>query len=304
MKYTLHQLEVLCKVADNQSVTKAAEALHMTQPAVSIQLKNLQNQFSIPLTENIGRKIHLTEFGEKIAQKGRAIIAEMDEIKHMTSLYQGVLAGDLKISSASTGKYVIPYFLSKFSNSYPNVSIQLDVTNKTEVMKSLVNNEIDFAFISVIPDDADVDSFEIMENKLYLVGSKNQGDLNKIKDLESVRFLYREKGSATRKAMERFISKNDLNISKTIELTSNEAVKQSIMAGLGYSIMPLIGLKNELQNKQLEIIPMKGLPLKTTWRVTWLQKKSITPVMSAFLEFLEKNQQPIYNQQFSWSKDF
>jgi DNA-binding transcriptional LysR family regulator len=304
MKYTIHQLEVLCKVAEQQSVTKAAEELHMTQPAVSIQLKNLQNQFSVPLTEIIGRRIFLTEFGHKVAEKGRRIIAEMNEIKHMTSLYEGVLAGELKISSASTGKYVLPYFLSAFSKMYPEVNIQLDVTNKTQVMKSLEENKIDFAFISVIPEDVKVNSFEVLPNTLYLVGPKEtEVEIKNVKDLEKVRLLYREEGSATRKAMEHYIIKHNLNISRTIELTSNEAVKQSIMAGLGYSIVPLIGLKNEIKNEQLKIISLKGLPIQTAWYVTWTKQKKLTPVMEAFLNFFKEHGEQIKSDKFDWAEE-
>ena len=307
MKYTLHQLEIFCKIAEKQSITKAAEELFMTQPAVSIQLKNLQNQFSNPLTEIIGRKLYLTEFGKVLAEKGNKIIDQVKDIEHLNSLYEGVLAGDLRISSASTGKYVIPYFLSEFSSAYSNVNIQLDVTNKTEVIKSLVNNEIDFAFISVIPDDIDINRVQLLDNHLYLVGPKGEAENIKMKtpkQLEKLRMLYRESGSATRQTMENYINKNKLTISSTIELTSNEAVKQSIIAGLGFSIMPLIGLRNAIQNNEMDIIPMKGLPIVTSWNVVWLKQKAMTPVMKAFVDYLQQNRQSIIDEKFSWVDEY
>jgi len=302
MKYTLHQLEVFCKVAEKQSVTRASEELFMTQPAVSIQLKNFQNQFKIPLTEIIGRRIFLTEFGKVIAEKAKKVIEEIESIDHMSSMFEGILAGELKISSASTGKYVIPYYLSEFSIVYPEVNIQLDVTNKTAVINSLLNNEIDFAFISVIPEGIEIDRLDLMKNELYLVGPKGRKKLKSKspKNLEHLRLLYREQGSATRQAMEGFIEKNEVEVNSTIELTSNEAIKQSILAGLGYSIMPLIGIRNEIQNEELSIIPIKGLPMKTTWNLVWLKQKKLTPVMQAFLKFIEDHREYIYENRFSW----
>ncbi|MEZ4934585.1 MAG: LysR family transcriptional regulator [Saprospiraceae bacterium] len=152
MNYTLNQLEIFVKITEIQSITKAAEALHLTQPAVSIQLKNLQNQFDIPLTEVVGRKIYVTEFGKEIAQAAKKILAEVHAINHKTMAYKGHLTGKLKISVVSTGKYVMPYFLSGFVQQHPAIELDMDVTNKTKVIESLENNMVDFSLVSVLPD--------------------------------------------------------------------------------------------------------------------------------------------------------
>ena len=171
MNYTLHQLRVFLKVAENQSITKASEELCLTQPAVSIQLKKLQDQFSIPLTEVIGRKIYITDFGKEIAAAAENILNQVDAINYKTMQYKDQLAGKLRVSVASTGKYVMPYFLSGFMNAHRGVDLNMDVTNKTYVVKSLENNEVDFSLVSIIPDQLDIYQEPLLQNKLFLVGS-------------------------------------------------------------------------------------------------------------------------------------
>lgn len=172
MNYTIHQLQIFLKVVQKSSITKASEELFMTQPAVSIQLKNFQNQFDISLYEIVGRKLHITDFGKEIALIAERVIEELNNINYKTEAYKGMMTGKLKISSASTGKYVIPYFLEEFLSKNPGIDLVLDVTNKTKVIQSLKNNEIDFALVSVIPDMLDVEEELLIDNKLYLVSSE------------------------------------------------------------------------------------------------------------------------------------
>lgn len=307
MNYTLNQLQIFLKITETQSVTKASEELHLTQPAVSIQLKNFQNQFPIPLTEVIGRKIYITDFGKEIAQAAEKIINEVYAINYKTLSYQGELSGRLKLSIVSTGKYVMPYFLSDFIKQNQGVELVIDVTNKARVIESLENNEVDFALVSVLPKKLQVNQVELMQNRLYFVGSEQlplNKNVSKKKLFENIPLIYREHGSATRNAMENFISKNSFNVQKKIELTSNEAVKQAVVSGLGYSIMPLIGIKNELKNKDLHIIPVKGLPISTTWNLIWLKSKKLAPVSSAYLEFLNSKKEKTIKEKFSWITDY
>ncbi len=302
MNYTLHQLQVFLKITQKQSITKAAEEMFLTQPAVSIQLKNFQDQFSIPLTEVVGRKLYVTDFGKEIAEAAESIINQVHAINYKTLSYEGSLAGRLKISIVSTGKYVMPFFLSDFINSNKGVELSMDVTNKSKVVKSLENNEVDFALVSVLPKHLKISRVELMENKLFLVGSsksKIKGKINK-KLFEQLPLIYREQGSATRAAMEGYIKENNLPTSKQIELTSNEAVKQAVMAGLGYSIMPLIGIKNELLNNDLQIIDVKGLPISTTWNLIWLSSKKLSPAATAFLEYVRLEKEHIISEHFNW----
>ncbi|MEP1094145.1 MAG: LysR family transcriptional regulator [Cyclobacteriaceae bacterium] len=303
MNYTLRQLEIFLKVAEKQSITKAAEELYLTQPAVSIQLKNFQDQFDIPLIEAVGRNIQVTDFGREIELASRRILSEVDEIRNKTLAYKGFLAGKLKVSVVSTAKYVMPYFLSGFLKQHPGIDLAMDVTNKGKVIRSLENNEVDFAMVSVLPEKLAVSRVELMRNKLYLVGRTDAleaGESINIKTLEKLPLIYREQGSATRQAMERFVSRTGVNASKTMELTSNEAVKQALLAGLGFSVMPMIGLKNEVINKDLRVVKMKGLPIITNWNLIWRKDKSFSPVANAYLEYVRSEKDQIMSDNFAW----
>jgi DNA-binding transcriptional LysR family regulator len=307
MDYTLHQLRVFLKVAEYNSITRASEDLFLTQPAVSIQLKKFQEQFSIPLTEVVGRQLYVTDFGKEIALAAEKILEEVEAINYKTIQYRNQLAGKLKISVASTGKYVMPYFLSDFMAEHRGVDLIMDVTNKTEVVKSLEENKVDFALVSVIPDQLKTNSVSLLSNKLFLVGSPKLRLKEKISDkkkFEEYPFLFREVGSATRMAMEEFIGKHDLPTFKRMELTSSEAVKQAVIAGLGYTIMPLIGIKNALENNEIEIIPYKGLPIVTQWNLVWLKSKSLSPLATAFLQHIEQQRETIAEQFFGWTENY
>jgi DNA-binding transcriptional LysR family regulator len=307
MNYTLNQLQIFLKIVQTQSVTKAAEELHLTQPAVSIQLKNFQEHFDIPLTEVLGRKIYITEFGKEIAETAESIINQIYAINYKTMAYKGQLSGRLKISVVSTGKYVMPFFLSNFMQQHSGVELVMDVTNKSKVVESFENNELDFALVSIIPTSLNIEKLDLLQNKLFLVGnSKNKFESGtEIKELfKDLPLIFREKGSGTRQTMESFIKQNNLSYLKKMELTSNEAVKQALLAGLGYSIMPLIGIKNELHNNELQIIPINGLPIITNWSLIWLKEKKHSPVSIAFLDYLKIQKTQIVEDQFSWYEKY
>lgn len=307
MNYTLHQLHIFLKITQTQSVTKASEELHLSQPAVSMQLRNLQEQFEIPLTEVIGRKIYITDFGKEIAVAAQNILKEVDAINLKTFAYQGQLAGRLKISVVSTGKYVMPYFLSTFIRQHPGVNLSLDVTNKATVIENLENNEIDFALVSVLPDHLQIEGIKLMENKLFLVGSREQ-DLKKeyhSRDIfKEIPLIYREQGSGTRHVMEKFMKEHNLPVLKKMELTSNEAVKQAVIAGLGYSVMPIIGIKNELKIGDVEIIPVGGFPIKSNWKIIWMKGKKFSPAANAYLDYIKEEKGKIIKEKFGWYEKY
>lgn len=307
MNYTLNQLHIFLKIVQTESVTRASEELHLTQPAVSIQLKNFQEQFDIPLTEVVGRKIYITEFGREIAGAVEKIIEQVQAINHKTLAYKGQLTGRLKISVVSTGKYVIPFFLADFMKEHKGIELIMDVTNKSKVIESLKNNEVDFALVSILPNKLNIEKIDLLQNKLFFVGNskiKFKKGMNQNEIFEKLSLIFREKGSGTRQIMETFIERDNITVNKKMELTSNEAVKQALLAGLGYSIMPLIGIKNELQNNELQIIPVKGLPMKTTWRLIWLKEKKHSPVSKAFLDYLRMEKDQIVENKFAWYEQY
>ncbi len=303
MNYTLHQLKVFAKVVQTKSVTKAAEELYMSQPAVSIQLKHLQDQFEIPLTEVVGRQLYVTDFGKEIYEMAERIINEVYAINYKTLSYKGHLTGRLVISVVSTGKYVIPYFLNEFLKENKGIDLVMDVTNKSKVINSLQNNEVDFALVSILPNDLKVNKEPLMENHLYVVGGRDEQLPKHIiskEELKDMPLIFREDGSGTRYVMENYFNKHKINVRKKMELTSNEAVKQAVIAGLGNSIMPLIGLRNDLLSGDLKILPTVGFPVKSQWQLIWLQGKKMSPVAQAYIEYLKKYKASILKDNFSW----
>ena len=301
MNYTLHQLKIFLTVARLKSITNASKELYLTQPAVSIQLKKFQDQFDIPLTEVLGRQLYLTDFGEEVVGISEKILGEAEVLKSITSKYKGLLTGKVNISIVSTAKYVMPYFMKGFMEKYPDIEMNIDVTNRKKVLNSLKKNQTDFALVSVLPDDMLLEKIELMDNYLFLVGPE-------VKDQKKFEFntsllLYREEGSATRKAMIDYLSSAEVSLNKKIKLESNEAIKQSILAGLGYSIMPIIGLKNELLNRTMKIISVKNLPIITKWNLVYNKGRKLSPAALAFIDHIQSNKERVIEEEFSWQKN-
>lgn len=307
MNYTLHQLKIFLCVVKHQSVTKAAKELFLTQPAVSIQLKKLQDNFEIPLTEVVGRQLYITDFGEQVAEVCQRILDAGEEINAKANQFKGLLTGKISIAVVSTGKYVMPYFLTGFLRKHPQVRLQMDVTNKNKVVETMLNNETDFALVSVLPEQPKVEIVSLLENHLYLVANREIAGilgkgLIKPEDMAHLPFIFREQGSATRMAMERYIEEQNIKVQQSMYLVSNEAVKQAVNAGLGISIMPLIGLKNELLNGDLHRIAMPGLPIVTTWMLVHNKGKALSPACLAFQEYLLANKTELIERHFSWTE--
>jgi LysR family transcriptional regulator, low CO2-responsive transcriptional regulator len=292
MNYTLHQLQVFLTIVEKRSITKAAEVLFLSQPAVSIQLKNFQEQFEIPLTEIIGRQLYVTEFGFEIAKAAEQIIELVHQINYKTLAFKGLQSGKLTVSVVSTGKYVMPYLLTDFIKLNEGIELIMDVTNRSSVLNHLEQNDIDFALVSILPDHLSIEFLPLMDNELYLVGKENP--FNSVKQqapevMNSLPLIYREDGSGTRFMMEEFVKSKGIFSEKKVVLTSNEAVKQAVLAGLGYSIMPLIGIRHEIARKALEIIPVKTLPIKTKWYLVWLKNKKFSPPADAYLKYIKSH---------------
>jgi DNA-binding transcriptional LysR family regulator len=302
MNYTLNQLKIYLKVVQSKSITRAADELNLTQPAVSIQLKNFQAQFEIPLIEIIGKKVYVTDFGKEIAQSAEGIIDQVYAINFKTMAYKGQLFGRLKVSIVSTGKYVLPYFLSDFLRLNPGVELEMDVTNREKVLESLDQNEVDFSLVSLDIDRPNYEYLPLLENNLYLIGNPETAkllpELSQPNFKSELPFIFREKGSGTRRIMENYLKKHLVLVLKKMELMSNEAVKQAVIAGLGYSIMPLIGIKNELKNGTLSIIPQKELPITTEWKLVWLKEKTLSPIASAFIKHVNEHKESIKEKFF------
>lgn len=308
MNFTLHQLKVFTVIVQQKSITKAATILNMTQPAASIQLKNFQEQFDIPLSEVIGRQLYITEFGIEIYNIAERVLEEVNTIQYKTEAFKGLLSGKLKISVVSTGNYVMPYFLNGFLKKHPNVELVLDVSNKTNVIKDLEQNEVDFSLVTVSPKHLDLEEELIMDNELVLIASKNNSiDAQKISTksfFKTTPLIYREEGSGTRFTMQQFFKEENIQPKIKLELTSNEAIKQAVVADIGISIVSLLSIKNELEQNDIKIIPVQGLPLKSEWKLIWLKRKSLSPVAKGFLEYVATEKEKVFETYFKWTKKY
>ena len=308
MNFTLHQLKVFTVIVEKKSITKAAEELNMTQPAASIQLKNFQDQFDIPLTEVIGRRLHVTNFGIEIYDIAESILNKVGTIEYKTQAFKGLLSGKLRISVVSTGNYVMPYFLNGFLKQHPHIDLVLDVSNKTNVIKDLEQNEVDFSLVTVSPKHLDLFEEPLMTNKLYLVAasgnSLNNANIEGKSIFNRVPLIYREEGSGTRFTMQQFFAKEAIKPEVKLELTTNEAIKQAVVADIGMSIVSLLSIKNELSQNELKIIPVKGLPLESQWKLIWLKKKNLSPVALAFLDYVKQEKEKVYNDFFKWMEQY
>jgi len=294
MDFTLHQLNVFGMVARHKSMTEAARQLHMTQPAVSIQIKQLQQAVDIPLVEVVGRKLYLTEAGEILYQAYQTVDQELESFDAAISQLKGGLKGTLTISSASTAKYFLPYLLGEFQTRYPQVDIALKVTNRNEVLRHLSQNEYDLAVLTQLPDDKSTTAIPFLDNPL-VIGAPYDHPLSKEKNitidqLKGQPFIYREKGSGTRMMMEEYLNEKDISPKPTMELSTNEAVKQAIRAGIGLSIISELSIANEVSLNQLSVLDMPDFPITTRWYVIYRNNKKLTPVTENFISFLqEKN---------------
>lgn len=308
MNYTFHQLKVFMAVVEKKSITKASFELNMTQPAVSIQLKNLQDQFDIPLTEVIGRQLYVTEFGYELYAIAEKILQEVAAINYKTQSFKGMLSGKLKISVASTGKYVMPYYLKDFLKANQSIDLMMDVTNKTKVVESLEKNEVDFALVSVLPEKLDIEQEILLPNKLVLTASKNyEFDKDALQNkavFDDLPLIYREEGSGTRTVMQQYFQQVHIVPKVRFELTSSEAVKQAVMAGLGFSIQSILSIKNELKQNEIQIIRVEGLPLIENWRLIWLKQKKMSIVAREFLKYIRAHKAEIFEENFAWVENF
>jgi DNA-binding transcriptional LysR family regulator len=290
MNITLRQMKVFEAVARHLSYTRASQELHLTQPAVSMQIKQLEENIGLPLFEQMGKKVYLTEAGQEMFHYSRSIAQQLTELENILASLKGLEKGKLLISVASTANYFVPTLLGTFCKRFPGVTISLDVTNRKELLRQLQENEIDLAVMGQPPIEMSLDAEAFMENPLVIVAPPDHPlALEKkipLKRLEQEVFLVREPGSGTRDAMERFFKKHDIKITTGMEIGSNEAIKQSVQAGLGLGLLSRYTLDMELALKRLVILDAEEFPIMRYWYVVHRQGKRLSIVAQEFKNFL------------------
>jgi DNA-binding transcriptional LysR family regulator len=236
------------------------------------------------------------------------ILQNVSEIQHKTQIYKGLLAGALKIESVSTGKYILPYYLTGFLRKNPYVDLNLEVSQRENVLRSLTQNTVDLALVSVLPESIEVNEELLMPNRLFPVAASEffvEDELKKNQmTLQQLPIILREKGSGTRLILEQYIQKNHVKPQVKFELTSTEAVKQAVIAGLGISVMSVHSMRYELKENILTILPFPGFPLQNHWRLIWLKNKKLSPVATAYLAYIKAEKGRIYEKYFKWSENY
>ena len=290
MHVTLRQLEVFAAVARNESFTKAAEALHLSQPGVSMQIKQLESSIGLPLFEHVGKKIFLTDAGREMFNYSQGIRHLLDEADTVLEELKGVQSGKLAISVATTASHFATRLLAAFSQRYEGVTISLDITNRESLRHQLENNEPDLVIMGQPPEGMDVESETFMENPLVMIAPANHPLAKKknipLSKFENEHFVVRESGSGTRSAIQRSFNEHGVTFHTGIEMTSNEAIKQAVEAGLGLGIVSIHTLELELETGRLVILDVEDFPVIRHWHIVQRRGKRLSPVALEFKRFV------------------
>ncbi len=291
MSYTLRQIQIFRHVGKQLSFTKAAEELFLSQPAVSGQIKQLEKEVGLPLYEQLGRKIFLTEAGKQMYEFSTEIQSLLKEFDKKINDLKGVEGGLLKISIASTVNYFAAQLLSEFCKYHTEVHIHLDVTNRATLLSQLENNETDLVLMGSVPDDLDVVVEPFMDNPLVIIAPPNHPFVGEeeipLRNLKNDKLLMREVGSGTRLAMEQFfLEKKNFKLISTIEMNSNEAIKKSVEAGLGLGIVSEHTIKLEKEAGKLKVLNVRRFPIMRKWNIVHRKGKRLSVSAELFKNYI------------------
>jgi DNA-binding transcriptional LysR family regulator len=299
MHFTLRQLSVFNAVSRHLSFTQAANELHLSQPAVSMQVKQLESAVGLPLFEQTGKKIQLTAAGREVYQYTRAIFDMFEEMEDVVAALKGVSTGHLDIAVASTVNYFAPRLLAAFSDRYQGIDLRLDVANRQRLMQMLVTNQTDIVLMGRPPEDLELESEPFMENPLVVIappGHPLQGQKAiPVERLADETFVMREEGSGTRLAMERFFQEHNIEIRYGMQMTRNEAIKQAVRAGMGLGVVSMHTLELELMTGRLVLLDVAGFPIKRHWYMVFRRGRRLSPAAMAFHDFVLAEAENISN---------
>ncbi len=290
MHATLQQLRLFAAVARNLSFTKAADEMHLTQPAVSIQIRRLEEHVGLPLIEHVGRRVYLTPVGQELYDACRDIFQRLGVFEGAVDQLKGEVAGPLRLSVVTTAEYFLPHLLGVFLRRHPLVQPYLNVTNRATVLARLIDNEDDLVVMGRVPDGVAAEVLPFLDNVLVVAAPPDHpladGRPVALADLVRDRFLFREPGSGTRIATEKLLTEHGLSITPYMELGSAEAIKHGVMAGLGVAVLPQHSLGTELAAGLLKVLNVEGFPLRRPWYAVYRKGKRLTLAASTFIEFL------------------
>ncbi len=290
MHLTLQQIRLFESVVRNGSFTRAAEEMHLTQPAVSIQVKRLEEQAGIPLLEQVGKRTFPTAAGRVMLQAARDLMERIDQLDDELESLKGEVRGPLQLSVVTTGKYFMPHLLGHFLQEHPGVEPHLKFTNRARVMERLMENRDDFVVMGQIPDDKRLVAYPFLENILGVVAPAGHPLADRrhleIEEVLRERFITREPGSGTRLVLDRLLESRHLEVEPYMELGSSEAIKQAVLAGIGVAVLSLHAIRLEQATGKLSVLDVKGFPLRRRWYAVHLKGKRLSLVASTFLDFI------------------
>jgi len=303
---TLRQMRVFSAVAHTRSFTRAARELHLTQPAVSQQIKLLETEIGLPLLEHVGRQIHLTAAGDELLRYASQVTELLREAGESLAAMRGLKRGVLRLGTVSTAKYFAPSLLSAFAPAYPEVTFRFTVGNREEMIQQLAANETDLVIMGRPPKELITVAEPFAKHPLVIIASPNHPLAGKrripLTRLGSESFIIREEGSGTRASMEHVFKQHGVPIRATMEVSSNETIKQAVMAGMGISFISIHTVALELAVGKLVTLNVTGLPLIRDWFVIHMRDKRLSPIAAAFRAFLLKHGATIIDKTIEDSK--
>ncbi len=300
---SLRQLTVFLEAARQMNFARAAEVLHLTQPAVSMQIRQLETVVGLALFERVGRKLALTDAGERFKHHAARVIGELEDAEQVLQSLRGLRGGHAKVGLVSTAKYFTPKLLARFATLYPQIDIQFLVGNRETLINALRDNEIDFAVMGRPPERLDAVSEAIAENPHWLVAHKAHRLVHKVRfdfqELRNETFLVREPGSGTRLVMETVFKQHLFTPKRVAIIGSNETVKQAVMAGMGISLLSLHTLELELRTQEVGVLDVIGTPVKRNWHLVQMSEKKLSPAATEFRHFLLQRTQMYLKETFA-----
>jgi DNA-binding transcriptional LysR family regulator len=297
--YTIKQIQTFIEVAKEKSISKAAENLFVSQPAISMQIKQLEEVFGLALIEPIGRNIQLTKAGLEFLERAQAATAELKDLEAAMAGHLNLGKGHIFLGIVSTTKYFVPMLLVEFRKLFPGIQVSLKIDNRENILAMLGRNEVDLVIMGRVPKEMDCIATPFATNPMAIVSGPthpmSRRKQAKFSDLHDQEFVVREIGSGTRQAMERMFAFHQTKLNIAMEMPSNETIKQAVMAGMGLSFLSLRTVRHELASGHIVLLDIVGLPHIGHWYITHRAQKKLAPAAMAFKEFVIEQAGPRIN---------
>lgn len=299
---SFRQLEIFGVVSKHLSFTRASELLYLSQPAVSMQIRQLEQLVGMPLFEKIGKKLSLTEAGKVMREHAEGVLAAQRAFEETLAKLAGAEAGHFNLAVPETAIQFVTLTLAQFGRQHPGIGFHLEIHNRAGLLECIKENSTDLTIIGQTPAELDLVARDFMKNPLVIIAPPDhplsaQKNVS-LSELLPFKFVVRERGSGTRIAMQRFCAEQGIQLKTSMEMPNNEAIKQAVAAGLGLGVISLHTLQQELALQKVQILPVEKLPITRIWYIVHHRQKILSPAMELFIKFISQNTQPIWCSKF------